>query len=139
MQRLALLLGVIVALQGVVGLVAPDAFVDVVRFFQTPPTIYFAAVVRMAFGLVLVRAARHARAAVGLRALGIAIVIGGALTPFLGVQLAQVILGWWAEGGAAVVRAWAFASLAIGAFIIYATSQSRRSTAIPSPAPPSAH
>ena len=126
MQRLAVLLGVIVALQGVVGLVTPDAFVEVVRFFQTPPTIYFAAVVRVAFGLVLVRAASHARAAVGLRALGVAIVIGGGLTPFFGVQFAQVILGWWAQGGPAIVRAWALASLAIGAFIIYATDPTRR-------------
>ena len=126
MQGLARLLGIIVALQGVIGLVAPDLFVSAVRFFQTPPTIYFAAVVRVVFGLVLVRAARHARAAVALRALGIAIVIGGALTPFFGIQFAQVILSWWAEGGAAVVRGWAFASLAIGAFIIYATTPRRR-------------
>ena len=70
MQRLAVLLGVIVVLQGVVGLVA--------RTF-------------------LLRSS----------------------------AFAQVILGWWAEGGVTVVRAWALASLAIGVFIVYSTMPRR--------------
>jgi len=128
MQRVALLLGVLVALQGLLGLAAPVAFVELVRFFQTPPTIYVAAVVRVAFGVVLVRAANQSRVPVALRLLGVAIVVGGALTPFIGVQFAQVILGWWAEGGSAVVRVWALGSLAIGAFIMYATIPNHRAT-----------
>lgn len=126
MQRLAFALGLLIALQGLVGLAAPDFFVEVVRFFQTPPTIYFAAVVRVAVGLVLVRAAGQARTAVALRVLGVAITIGGALTPFFGPEFARIILGWWAEGGAPVVRAWALGSLAIGAFIVYAVAPGRR-------------
>jgi hypothetical protein len=33
---LALLIGVLLIIQGLLGIVAPDAFVGVVRFFQTP-------------------------------------------------------------------------------------------------------
>lgn len=49
--------GVIIILQGLVGLMAPDAFANLVRAIHAPPVIYLAAVVRVAFGVVLVAAA----------------------------------------------------------------------------------
>jgi hypothetical protein len=101
--------------------VAPHAFVEVVRAIQDPPAIYFAALVRLAFGVVLIAAAPRSRAPLALRVLGALVTLGGLLTPFFGVEFARVILGWWSEGGAVVVRGWASAALAIGAFIIYAT------------------
>jgi len=126
MQTFARLMGLVVAAQGVVGLIAPDAFVSFVRFFQTSPVIYAATVVRIAFGVALVRAANRSRAPIALQALGIVIVLGGVLTPFVGARFAQVIMGWWAEGGAPVVRGWSLASLAIGLFVLYATQMNRR-------------
>ena len=125
MKRVALLLGVLVAVQGLFGLAFPDAFVQFVRLFQTSPVIYAAAAVRVAFGAVLVRAASQSRAPIALGGLGVLIVLGGLATPFLGAQFAREILAWWAEGGAPVVRGWASASLAIGLFIVYATFPGR--------------
>jgi len=43
---LALLIGVLFIMQGLLGIVAPDAFVGAVRFFQTPSMIYVAAALR---------------------------------------------------------------------------------------------
>jgi hypothetical protein len=126
LRHSARVVGVLVAVQGVVGLVAPDTFVALIRFFQVSPVIYAAAVIRIAIGIVLVRAAHQSRVPVALRALGLAILLGGALTPFFGARFARVILGWWAEGGPGVVRGWALASLAIGLFIGYATSSTHR-------------
>ena len=121
----ALGIGIVIVLQGVTGLVAPDAFANLVRQIQEPPLLYLAAFVRVAFGVVLIAAATGSRAPMGLRALGVLVCIGGLLTPFFGVELARVVLGWWSEGGAPVVRGWAGAALAIGAFIIYATAGKR--------------
>jgi uncharacterized protein YjeT (DUF2065 family) len=121
----ALVIGVVIVLQGLAGLVAPDAFAKLVREIQEPPVLYLAALVRVAFGVVLIAAAPGSRAPTGLRTLGALITVGGLLTPFFGVEFARAVLAWWSEGGAAVVRGWACAALAIGVFIIYATTSKR--------------
>ena len=122
MRIAALAIGAVIVLQGLAGLVAPDAFAGVVRAIQDPPVIYFAALVRVAFGIVLIAAAPKSRAPLALRVLGILVTLGGLLTPFFGVEFARVVLGWWSDGGAVVVRIWASAALAIGVFIIHATT-----------------
>lgn len=124
-RHLAFVIGVLVTVQGLFGLAAPGSFLELVSFIQTPPVIYLAAVVRVLFGLVLFLAARGSRAPLPLRVLGIAIVIGGLLTPFFGDRIADVILGSWRAGGPATVRAWALFSLALGAFILYAVTPGR--------------
>jgi hypothetical protein len=123
MRTAALIIGVVIIIQGLAGLAAPDAFANLVRQMQEPPVLYLAAILRVAFGVVLFLAAPGSRAPLPLRTLGALITIGGLLTPFLGVELARVVLGWWSEGGPFVVRIWAAAALAIGTFIIYAVGR----------------
>jgi hypothetical protein len=125
MLRIALFIGILIAFQGIVGLIAPGLFVDIVRIFQTPPVIYLAAVIRFAVGVVLILAAPQSRVPLAVRGMGAMIAIGGAITPFWGIEIAHLILGWWAQGGDMIVRAWAFGSLLIGGFILYAASQVR--------------
>lgn len=121
----ALIIGLVVFAQGAAGLLLPDVFVDAVRTMQIPPLIYVAAFVRFLFGLILVLAAPGSRAPLALRCLGALIMIGGLVTPIFGAAIAEVILGWWAQGPS-VVRGWAAFSLALGAFIVYANSPKRR-------------
>lgn len=125
MQLVAALIGLLILAQGVLGLSSPSTFVHVVSTFQVPPVLYFAAVVRVAVGVVLFVAAPASRFPLAFRALGMLIAAGGALTPFVGVAFAEVVLRWWSEGGAPVVRAWATFSLALGAFVFYAASARR--------------
>ena len=125
MTHAAFLIGLLIVAQGVLGLIAPEMFADLVRAFQTPPVIYLAAVIRIVFGVVLVLAAGTSRVPVGLRCLGVLIVIGGLLTPLLGVQFAKVVLDGWSQGGPATIRVWAAVGLAIGAFVTYAVAPSR--------------
>ena len=87
----ALFIGVVIIIQGIVGLAAPEAFATLVRRIQEPPILYLAAVVRVAFGVVLIAAATASRAPMGLRALGILMAIGGLITPFYGVEFARVV------------------------------------------------
>lgn len=124
----ALLIGLLIVAQCVVGLLAPQLFVGLVSTMQGASLIHLAALVRFVFGVVLFLAAPASRAPVGLRLIGAAIAVGGFLTPFIGAQFATVVLGWWSEGGAAVVRTWAAAGLALGVFIVYAAIP-RRSAA----------
>lgn len=57
-------------------------------------------------------------------AIGIIIVIqglAGLAAPEAFADLVRAILGWWSDGGPAMVRIWAAGALALGAFIVYAT------------------
>ena len=122
----ALLIGVLLVVQGILGIIAPDVFVSSIRFIQTPPVLYLAVVLRVVFGVVLIRAAPGSRAPKFLRVFGCIIFIGGLLTPFVGVQAAHLILGWWSAGGPALVRVWAGVSLALGVCTVYAAGHDRR-------------
>jgi hypothetical protein len=130
MALLALLIGLLLVVQGVLGLVAPDVFVTTTRFIQTPPVMYVAAVLRVVFGVVLVCAALGSRAPRFLRVFGFIIVIGGLLTSFVGVWASQHILGWWSASGPALVRVFAGVSLALGVLIIYAVAPHRRGSSM---------
>lgn len=125
MATAALLIGLLILMQGMVGLVAPDLFVSFVRTLQTSPLIYLAAAIRLAVGVVFIGAAATSRLPKVLAGFGVLIVIGGLLTPFIGARIAAVVLGWWSEGPE-IVRIWAGASLAMGIFVVYAVAPSRR-------------
>jgi len=126
MSIAALSIGLLIVAQGILGLVAPDLFVALVRTFQEPPVIYAAAVIRFVFGVVLFRVAPFSRAPIALRGLGALVALGGLLTPIIGIPFARVVLGWWSEGGPALVRIWAAGALCLGALIVYATMPVRR-------------
>ena len=125
----ALLIGLLITAQCIVGLLAPHLFVGLVSAMQGASLIHVAALIRFVFGVVLLLAAPASRSPLGLRLVGAAIAVGGLLTPLIGTQFARVVLGWWSAGGALVVRTWAAAGLGLGAFIVYAATP-RRSAAL---------
>jgi hypothetical protein len=122
----AMTIGVLIVAQGVVGMLWPQIFLGLVREFQYPPVIYIAAIIRVAFGLVLCFAAKASRARTLLQVLGVFIVAGGLLTPYFGIYFAHLILGWWSDGGGMVVRGWSAFAWVLGGFIVYATWPARR-------------
>jgi hypothetical protein len=122
----AIMIGVLIMAQGVLGLASPTMLAGVVGTIQIAPVMYSAAVVRVLIGVILVLAASGSRAPKSLRCLGALIFLAGLLTPFIGLQFAQFVLAWWSDGGPAVVYVWAGALLLLGAFIVYANIPSRR-------------
>ena len=79
---LALCVGLLLIMQGLLGIAVPGVFVSVVRFFQTPSMIYVAAAVRIAIGIVLLYAVTGSRFPIFLRVFGALIVIGARLRRF---------------------------------------------------------
>ncbi len=117
------LVGVLVAGLGAFGSIAPGVFASLVAWFQVPPAIYLAAVIRVATGVGLVHAAPASRSPKLLRALGALIAIGGLITPVVGVPIGRAILVWWSEGGAPLIRLFGAGAGVLGAFIIHACSK----------------
>ena len=56
------------------------------RSLQSTGGLYFVAVLRIAFGIILLWAAADARTPVMMRVLGVLILVAGVATPFLGVE-----------------------------------------------------
>jgi hypothetical protein len=115
-------------MQGLLGILAPDIFVNVVRLLQSPPMIYVAAALRIAIGIVLLCAATGSRLPMFLRIFGGLVLIGGLLTSFVGVQFAHTILALWSSRGPGLVRLFALVSLALGLVTSYAVFPKRRNT-----------
>jgi hypothetical protein len=113
-------LGVVLAVVGVLLVVAPSEVLEFGRSMLSPSVLYIAAVVRIIFGGVLLWVASVSRAPTVLRVLGGVLVIAGVATPFVGVELARVVFDWMLAQGSLFTRAWASAVIALGLLIVYA-------------------
>lgn len=119
MAFVALVLSLLVALLGALGVVAPERLLDVVRRFQTPAGLYAAAAIRLVLGLALLLAAPASRAPEAVRILGVFIVVAGVITPFFGIERFRRLLEWWSALGPGLVRAWAVFALVFGLLLAY--------------------
>ena len=123
---LALLLGVIIAGFSIFGLAAPDEFVGVIGEIQKRITVYGVAAVRVVIGVVFLLAAGTSRAPFMLGVVGILIVLGGLVAPFMAAPLRQSVERWLADGSLTALRTWCGIALAMGVFAVWATMPKRK-------------
>jgi len=124
MRIAALLVALSVVVVGIAGIVSPDSVTTVRRlYFATPVGLYVAGAVRVAMGLVLIRAASVSRAPRILRTLGAIMCAQGLAAALLGPDRAQAILEWEAMHSV-LLRAGAMVALACGSFIALAVVKS---------------
>jgi hypothetical protein len=129
LRNLALVVGVLILAVGAVGIVAPAGLVWIAQHSITPSAFYVIAAVRIALGLVLISVASDSRAPRMLRVLGYLILLAGvatALTGLVGIERARVMIEWWLKQGSAVVRLTGVLVLALGGFVAFACTPSRR-------------
>jgi len=122
MRRLAFYLGLMIVVIAILGFAAPTVLLNAATSALTKAGLYTAAVTRVFFGLILILAAAASRLPRTIRTLGILMVVGGLVTPFIGVERARTVIEWWTMQGPLVIRAWAAIALVLGAFIIYAVT-----------------
>ena len=125
----AMFVGLTIAGLGCVGLAAPALLVDFGSSLLTGTGLYIVAAIRVAFGLLLLFAARTSRMPRTLRTIGIVIVIAGLITPLFGVERSTSMLNWLSMQGPALVRVVATVAIALGAFVLYAAAPRRGSAA----------
>ena len=116
-----------IAAFGTVGVLAPAGLIWVAHHAVSPAQLYFMAVVRVAFGVLLISVASGSRAPKMLRVVALIPLVAGIATPFVGVERAPAIIEWWSQQGSAVIRLTALAVLALGGFVAYACASARLS------------
>ena len=88
--------------------------------FQPSPWIYLSAALRIGVGASFFAAARGSRATLPLFLLGLVMVAGGLVMPFIGQGMARPILDAWTSGATGIVRGWGIAATAVGVFTLWA-------------------
>ncbi len=126
---LATVLGLVIAAIGVLGVAAPSVLLELGQSLQTTNALYFVAGVRVIFGAILLWVASASRTPRILRALGVCIIIAGAITPFFGVERSRAMFEWWSAQGSLFTRAWATVAIVFGLFVVYAVTSPRRAAA----------
>src|SRR5262245_57993211 len=115
-----MLIGVVLAGVGLLGVVAPSALLDLGRSLLNQKGLYAVALIRVVFGLLLLRAAPLSRMPKVLCVIGAVILINGVVTPFIGVERAKALMDWFSNQGSLFVRVVATLSIALGAFLVFA-------------------
>ena len=113
------IIGIIIALFGVVYLLKPDIAKHIIEFFKKGKRIYFAALLRLALAIVFLLAARECDLTWVIVVFGILFLVGGLLIFALGAERAKSILDWFQKQSDLFIRLMALITLAIGAVIIY--------------------
>lgn len=105
---------------GLLALVYPVGFAALVAAFQLPPWLYLSALLRVGMGVSFFAAARGSRATLPLFLLGLVMVAGGVVMPFIGQGMTRPILDAWTSGATGIVRGWGIAAAVVGAFTLWA-------------------
>ncbi len=120
MTLVALIICLLTAAFGALGIASPSRLLGVVRYLQTPVGLYFAAGIRVLLGVALLFAAPTSRAPGLIHILGVVIIVIGVITPFFGLERFRRLLDWWSEQGSTFVRGWAVLALLFGLSLAYA-------------------
>jgi cell division protein FtsW (lipid II flippase) len=128
-KTLAFVLGLLIAAIGAVAVIAPASLAWIAERTVTPGAFYVVAVIRVAFGLVLISAASASRAPKTLRVLGWITLIAGIMTALMGllaIERARAMIEWWLRQETGVARLATFPLLIFGGLVAYACAPARR-------------
>jgi len=114
------LLAALTLLVGAWGILAPSRIVDFATRFGTTGGLWFAAGIRVVFGLALWFAGPASRAPLLLQVLGAITLVAGMMLPFIGVDRFKALLDWWTKLSPTVMRIWCVFAVAFGAAILWA-------------------
>ncbi len=129
MRLVAFVLGLCMLAVGACGILAPSSLVWMAQHFTTLDEFLGLAIVRVAFGLVLILAAPASRTPKALRVLGVIVVFAGITTAMMGlvsIERARAMIEWWLRQGPVVIRITGVPIMVLGGFVAYVCAPARR-------------
>ena len=118
MAVIASILGVLIALIGVVGLARPRSLIKLVQHWHSPARFWTAIVVRVVFGVALLAVAPECRLPSLIRAIGVISILAAVAILIMGRARLDCFVGWWL-GRADLVRLSAVVAIAFGVLLVY--------------------
>lgn len=116
------IIGFLVCLGSLIGIAVPARLIGVVRAVMSDPRgLYFAAIVRLVLGVLMILAAPASLFPVVFRVIGVIAVLAALAIPVMGRARLERFVDWFAAMPAAVIRGWLIFAFAFGAFLVYGT------------------
>jgi hypothetical protein len=122
MTLVALIICLLIAAVGALGVISPSRLLGVLRHAQSRAGLYAGSAVRVVLGVALFLASPTSRAPELIRILGVVLIVAGLITPFIGLKRFRRLLDWFQAQGSAFVRVWAIVALALGLSLAYAVT-----------------
>ena len=126
MKSLALVVGALIAIAGLILIVFPGIVPWLAVHPLTLLELFTSAIIRIAIGILFISVARTARIPWLLQLLGGIAIVAGIATVFIGVGRARAIAEWMSQQGVGAVRVFGLLPLVLGALVIYACGPVRR-------------
>jgi hypothetical protein len=105
---------------GVWGVLAPSRLIDFVNRFGSKGGLWFAAGIRLVFGLALWFAAPASHAPLLLQVLGVLALVAAFVLPFMGVDRFKALIDWWTKLSPTAIRFNCLFAVAFGGVILWA-------------------
>lgn len=119
MHYLVLLVGVLIALLGLVGVVAPVRFRRLLRSWQSRPRFWFAVLFRLLMGALLLIAADELRFSFAMKVLGGITLAAGIGVLVMGRERLDRMVNWWLARPDGLMRFSTAMAAAFGVFLVY--------------------
>lgn len=125
MRTIAFVIGLCITVAGGIGILEPSLLLWIAERFDTPFEWYALALVRLAFGVLLLSVTKSSRAPKTLRVVAFVPLLAGLAIPFVGVERARTAIAWWSLQGSGYMRLSALPVLILGGLIMYACAPGR--------------
>lgn len=119
MVTLIKLIGIIIALAGIIFVFSPTTTKQVFAFMGRGRRLYWAGILRLLFGVILLLGASQCRLVGVVIAIGILFLVAGVMIFALGLKKVRSMIEWWNKRSLIVIRGLALGALALGALLIY--------------------
>jgi hypothetical protein len=113
-------LGAATLLMGAWGVLVPARLAAFAERFGSGRGLWFAAVIRLVFGLALWFAAPASRAPLLLQVLAVLALVAAVVIPFMGVDRFKRLIDWWTSLSPLSMRFTSLFAVAFGAVVLWA-------------------
>ena len=121
MAIVVIILGLLIAGIGLVGVVRPAALLGLVAaVWRTNTGLYLAVGFRLVFGVLLLLAGPSCRFPLTIQILGGVSIAGALALPIFGRERIWRITRWWMSRSHVFIRTWSLGAAAFGVFLVYA-------------------
>jgi len=120
MQAGIIVFAVIICMMSGFGVYAPGRLVELVMpVWEKKGSLYFAVIIRLVLGVLLILVAHDTKFPVAFQALGCVALVVAIIIPFTGRERLTRFIDWCSKRPPVVVRLWCLLGIAFGGFLLY--------------------
>ncbi|MDH3692400.1 MAG: hypothetical protein OEU36_23455 [Gammaproteobacteria bacterium] len=114
-----LILAITISVMSAFGVYSPARLINLVKsFWDRKGSIYFAVIVRLVLGALLILVAPSTKFPIPFEVLGWLMIVAAIIIPLVGRERIGRLLSWWEHRSSLAVRIWCVLGVVFGGFLI---------------------